>query len=192
MTKIFKSYSEFLTRADRKENGISEEFAAEFPNWLEMNETNEACWNCSDCSGCSGCSDCSDCSNIGRLHYRQNLSPLSTAENPIPGFPDIPVIQNIHQRIFEAVSQPEALNMSDWHTCDTTHCRAGWVVFLAGAQGKILEKHTSTEFAAKQIYKVSSSITVSPTRFYEDNEKALEDIKRCADEEAKLQASSQE
>jgi len=77
--------------------------------------------------------------------------------------------------------------MTDWHTCDTTHCRAGWVVTLAGAAGKELESQTSTEFAALQIYHASCpAITVSPTRFYEDSKKAMADMQRCADEEAKL------
>jgi hypothetical protein len=76
--------------------------------------------------------------------------------------------------------------MSQWHTCDTTHCRAGWVVFLAGEEGKNLENKTSTLFAAMQIYKASSSIKVSPARFYEDNKKAMSDMERCAKEEAEL------
>ena len=79
---------------------------------------------------------------------------------------------------------PDALNMSDWHTCDTTHCRAGWVVFLSGEDGKKLEAKTSTLFAAMQIYKASSNIKVSPTRFFEDNKKAMSDMERCAKEEA--------
>ena len=75
--------------------------------------------------------------------------------------------------------------MDKWHTCDTTHCRAGWVEHLAGIKGKELAAATSTEFAAMQIYKVSSNIKVSPPRFYESNEVAMADIQRCADEEIK-------
>ena len=78
--------------------------------------------------------------------------------------------------------------MGDWHTCSTTHCRAGWVVHLAGEAGKELEKKTSTLFAAMQIYKASSPIRVSPTRFFETNEAAMKDMQRCAEEEAKLNA----
>jgi len=78
--------------------------------------------------------------------------------------------------------------MSDWHTCDTTHCRAGWVVHLAGEPGRVLENHTSTQFAAMQIYKASSPIRVSPTRFFEKNEKAMDDIRSCAEQE-KAQAA---
>ena len=71
--------------------------------------------------------------------------------------------------------------MSAWHTCETTHCRAGWVVHLAGEKGKALESKTSTLFAAMQIYKNSSKIRVSPKRFFEKNDVALKDIKRCAE-----------
>jgi hypothetical protein len=76
--------------------------------------------------------------------------------------------------------------MSSWHTCDTTHCRAGWVVTLAGIAGKELEEKTSTAFAAMQIYKESSSIKVSPPRFHESDETAMADIIRCAEEERNL------
>lgn len=50
------------------------------------------------------------------------------------------------------------------------------------------KKKTSTPFAAMQIFNASSPIPVSPVRFYEDNETAMEDIKRCAAEEQKLEA----
>jgi len=71
--------------------------------------------------------------------------------------------------------------MSTWHTCETTHCRAGWVVHLAGEAGKKLESETSTLFAAMKIYHLSSpEIPVSPCRFFEDNKTVMQDIRRCA------------
>ena len=87
--------------------------------------------------------------------------------------------------------------MSDWHTdllvneegeyCGTTHCRAGWVVALAGKAGRDLEQKTSTLHAAIQIYHTSCpEIGVSPPRFFESNEIAMADIKRCADLEKEL------
>jgi hypothetical protein len=97
------------------------------------------------------------------------------------------VIENIHQKILEAVSNPNALNMDQWHSCETTHCRAGWVIHLAGEKGYELEKRTSPVFAAMQIYKASSHLHVPPARFYESNEKAMDDIKRCAEEERAIQ-----
>jgi len=66
--------------------------------------------------------------------------------------------------------------------CGTTHCRAGWVVALAGKAGVELEKRTSTLHAAMQIYHTSSpDINVSPVRFFESNEVAMKDIIRCAE-----------
>ena len=100
----------------------------------------------------------------------------------------IPVIPNIHQAIYAAVSEPKALDMDRWHTCETTHCRAGWVVTLAGEAGKQLEDRTTTLFAAQQIYK-ASGYAISPVRFYDRNEAALADMKRLAEEEAAVAVS---
>lgn len=102
----------------------------------------------------------------------------------------IPKIENIHRKVFAAASGENALNMRDWHTCDTTHCRAGWVAHLAGDAGRALENHTTTAFAAMMIYKESSAIRVSPTRFYESDEAAMDDMKRCAEEEAIAERSA--
>ena len=78
--------------------------------------------------------------------------------------------------------------MSKWHTCDTTHCRAGWVVQLAGEEGKKLESKLGTPLAAALIYRESSDIDVKWVhRFYESNTLAMADIKRCAEAEIKLQ-----
>lgn len=100
----------------------------------------------------------------------------------------MPVVENIHSKILEVVSEPGTLRMDTWHTCDTTHCRAGWAVHLAGEAGYELEGKTSTQFAAMQIFKASSKIRVSPVRFFESDRIAMEDIQRCADEEQKLEA----
>ena len=70
--------------------------------------------------------------------------------------------------------------MGDWHTCETTHCRGGWVVHLAGEAGYDLELRTSPLFAAMQIYKASGAL-ISPCRFFDSNDKAMEDIKRLAE-----------
>jgi uncharacterized protein YfcZ (UPF0381/DUF406 family) len=70
--------------------------------------------------------------------------------------------------------------MSDWHTCETTHCRAGWVVHLAGEQGKALESATSTQHAAMRIYRASDP-TWRMSNFFAGNAEALEDMKALAD-----------
>jgi len=96
-----------------------------------------------------------------------------------------PKTLNIHQKIYAAASQSGALDMDDWHACETTHCRAGWAVTLAGEDGKELEAQIGTSIAAMVIYRASSDIKVSSSMFYVSNEEALEDMKRCAEEEIK-------
>lgn len=93
----------------------------------------------------------------------------------------IPKIENIHTKVLEAVSQPDAFDMGIWHKCETTHCRAGWVVTLAGEEGKRLEKFHNTCLAAALIYRESSPHKVSAARFFEDNKTAMADIKRMAE-----------
>jgi hypothetical protein len=97
--------------------------------------------------------------------------------------PPVPIIPNIHKAVYAAVTAtPDSLNMADWHSCDTTHCRGGWVVHLAGEAGKKLEQATSTLFAAQQIYKASGH-SISPVRFFDNNEDAMADMKKLAEQE---------
>jgi hypothetical protein len=97
------------------------------------------------------------------------------------GRPAIPVIENIHAKVYEAASGQKALDMGNWHTCTTTHCRAGWVVHLAGEAGYALERFHNTPLAAQLIYDASdTSRSMNPCRFYDDNEAAMSDMKRLA------------
>ena len=75
--------------------------------------------------------------------------------------------------------------MQTWHTCDTTHCRAGWAITLAGKEGKELEKKTSSLFAGMVIFNKSSDIKVHLHRFFDSNKYAMDDIKKCAELERK-------
>jgi hypothetical protein len=201
-TQIFKDLLEFRNREDKSVNGVSLEFAETHPEFEKENETNKGCWNCSDCSDCYLCSLCSDCSGCYRCSDCSDCSLCSLCSDcsicylcslcsdcsgcyGCSGINNdilvIPKIENIHSAVLAAVSAENALEMGNWHSCDTTHCRGGWVVNLAGEKGRKLEAITSTEFAAMQIYKASSPIKVLPVRFYEDNETAMADIKRCAE-----------
>ena len=92
----------------------------------------------------------------------------------------VPVVADIHRRVYEAASHPGAFDMQAWHTCDTTHCRAGWVIHLAGDEGYALAKKTDPVFAAMQIYK-ASGYEISPVRFFDTNEAALEDMRKLAE-----------
>ena len=91
------------------------------------------------------------------------------------------MIQDIHKRVYESASQPGAIDMGRWHTSETTHSRAGWVVHLAGEEGYALERFHNTVLAAQLIYR-SSGYEISPARVYDSNKTALADMKRLAEE----------
>ena len=96
--------------------------------------------------------------------------------------PDVPVIPDIDARILALVeANPSALDMGLWHSCETTHCRAGWAVHLAGEAGYALEKQYGPERAGRMIYLAS---TGRVPHFYATNERALEDIRECAASQA--------
>jgi hypothetical protein len=83
--------------------------------------------------------------------------------------------------VYDAVSKPGAMDMSTWHTCNTTHCRAGWVVHLAGDAGYSLERFHNTALAAQLIYDASDpGYKINPCRFYDGNAEAMADIKKMA------------
>ena len=128
------------------------------------------CFDCSDCSGCSGCARCSGCSGCSRCFDCSGKSETSLT---------VPKIENIDKTIYKTCTQPKALDMNCWHTCETTHCRAGWVVTLAGEEGKALETRFGTALAAQLIYRESGS-PISPVRFYDSGADALEDMRKRA------------
>jgi uncharacterized protein YjbI with pentapeptide repeats len=93
-----------------------------------------------------------------------------------------PIIEDIHAKVYAAASQPGALDMWQWH-CGTSHCRAGWVVTLAGKEGLDLEAKIGTPAAAMAIYMASDPERWKTERlpnFYCDNETALADMARMA------------
>ena len=75
--------------------------------------------------------------------------------------------------------------MSTWHnSCGTAHCRAGWIVTLAGEEGKRLESTIGTPAAATLIYLASDPKIEQFPDFYCNNEDALADMKARAEAEA--------
>lgn len=143
------------------------------------------CQDCNICEFCNSCHKCIDCKYCAHCTFCRDLKHgqmrhVDPEKNP--AF-KVPVIKNIHTAIFEAAKEPNALNMASVHSCDTTHCRAGWVVHLAGDAGYALEARTSWMFAAMQIYKESGS-PISPNKFHETDDEALADMKTLAEWEA--------
>lgn len=135
------------------------------------------CHGCSRCYGCSGCSRCYDCSRC------YNCFRCSRCYGRAEKTADlvVPAISNIHASIYAAASQPKALDMGDFHRCETTHCRAGWAIHLAGEAGYDLEKRFGSILAAMIIYDASDpAYRISPCDFFVSNEVALENMRQLA------------
>jgi uncharacterized protein YjbI with pentapeptide repeats len=96
----------------------------------------------------------------------------------------VPAIKKIHQAVYYAASQPGALNMGDWHTCEKKHCRGGWVVNLAGDAGAAMEFCLGTSAAAALIYLKSDPTLERIPDFHASDEDALADMARLAKLEA--------
>ncbi len=73
--------------------------------------------------------------------------------------------------------------MGRWHTCGTTHCRAGWAVHLAGEAGYALERFHGSLLAGQLIYRESGH-AINPGRFCDSDDDALADMKRLAEKDA--------
>ncbi len=97
------------------------------------------------------------------------------------GLPPAPAIPNIDAAILAKIDAGGVLDMARWHTCETTHCRAGWAVHLAGKAGAALEREYSTNVAAALIYAASRPNKRIPNWYATDAE-ALEDLRACAAE----------
>ncbi len=109
---------------------------------------------------------------------------LSSADLSGANLSGVPVIKNIHQAVYAAASVPGALDMGSWHACGTTHCRAGWLVALAGEAGAAMEWCMGTPAAAAMIYLASDLFIEKIPNFYCGDEAALADMKRLAELEA--------
>ena len=102
--------------------------------------------------------------------------------------PEVPVIADLDRRILAAIEAGGALDMSSWHSCATTHCRAGWAITLAGEKGAELEKKHGPQRAGMLIYGCS---TGRVPHFFASNDVAMEDIRACAAKSAEPPIDSQ-
>jgi uncharacterized protein YjbI with pentapeptide repeats len=64
-------------------------------------------------------------------------------------------IDNLDGKILAAIDAGGALRMDEWHTCESTHCRAGWAITLAGGAGRVLEEIYGPSVAGALIYAAS-------------------------------------
>jgi hypothetical protein len=79
-------------------------------------------------------------------------------------------------QILSRISFGGGLEMSEWHQCKTTHCRAGWAITINPA-GAELERVFGPEWAGRLIYLKS---TGRVPNFFASNNRALADIRKRA------------
>ena len=92
--------------------------------------------------------------------------------------PYAPKIAGLEAQILNAVtSGAGTLNMESWHTCETTHCRAGWAIQLAGEAGRVLESVFGPSVAGALIYQASCGYVPD---FHASGADALADIRARA------------
>ena len=92
-------------------------------------------------------------------------------------------VPQLHTKMLAALDTGGSLEMDAWHTCETTHCRAGWAVTLAGNAGKLLEAQVGPAAAGAFITMASCPWLERVPNFYATNEAALADIHACAQRE---------
>jgi hypothetical protein len=66
-----------------------------------------------------------------------------------------------------ALAADDALEMDAWHTCNTTHCIAGWAIHLAGEPGRLLEESHGSAIAGLMLLGIEAH-----SHFYDSNEDA--------------------
>jgi len=105
-----------------------------------------------------------------------NLSgaDLSGADLSGADLPKIDRYENLRGDICARVcATPQHLEMSAWHTCETTHCLAGWATVIH-PQGRLLESIYGTSAAAAIIFHVCEGEVPD---FHSDNETAMKWLK---------------
>jgi uncharacterized protein YjbI with pentapeptide repeats len=101
-----------------------------------------------------------------------NLSAANLSAAPF-------AVPHLDAQILAKIEAGAHLEMDAWHKCETTHCRAGWAITLAGSAGRTLEFLYGSEAAGNLIYAASRPGMKQP-HFRASNDDALADIKACA------------
>jgi hypothetical protein len=92
--------------------------------------------------------------------------------------PFVPPVEDLDGKILAAIEAGGTLKMDNWHSCETTHCRAGWAITISPV-GRTLESIYGSSVAGALIYSVSYPKMRTPD-FHASNEDAMNDIKARA------------
>ena len=109
---------------------------------------------------------------------------LTVVPRPESSLPlTIPVIEDLDGKILDVLDSSPGhwLDMGAWHSdsCETTHCRAGWAIVVAGEAGRVLEERChDTGLAAALLYEAAYPKLPQPIPdFYDDNASAMTNMK---------------
>jgi hypothetical protein len=81
--------------------------------------------------------------NLRRAYLRESKLP-----SDIPKFS-----KRLHNKIFKiVVENPDKLKMDAWHTCESTHCYAGWYQHLGGKRVKAAVEKYGIEVFAELVF----------------------------------------
>jgi len=98
------------------------------------------------------------------------------------GVVGLPIVDDAPQRL-QAVAATvldgdgATLAMGKWHTCDTTHCLAGWAIHQAGTIGKTLESLHGPHMAGLLLLGHEAA-----SHFFDSNEDATEWLRSVVQE----------
>jgi len=108
-----------------------------------------------------------------------NLSDANLRGANLSGanLPPIPIVEQLDAKILAAIEAGGELKMENWHTCETTHCRYGWAITLAGEAGRVLEVQMGPLTAGALIYWKSAGYIPAYTGA---EDAVLEDIRQHA------------
>jgi len=98
---------------------------------------------------------------------RANLRESDLTDTKI----DYRIEDGLLKKVAEHALKENALDMFEWHSCDTTHCIAGWACCLA-ENAKELEKRYGTQIAGLLLLGSEAH-----SHFFDDNQKAKRYLK---------------
>ena len=112
-----------------------------------------------------------------------NLIDANLSDANLRGAKNIPPVEAVpafREKVLAAVQADGCkLEMSTWHSCETTHCLAGWATTLH-PQGKLIESLVGPNAAGALIFNACCGEIPD---FYATNEDAMEWLKKQAVEQ---------
>ena len=124
-----------------------------------------------------------DLSDVSLIGANLSFANLSGANLRGANLPTVTPCPNLVAKIAEQIdAHGGSLDMRKWHTCDTTHCLAGWAVTLH-PEGKKLESEIGTSAAAALIFNAACGEVPD---FHSSDSDAMEWLKSKAKKGAQL------